>query len=173
MNKRTKISHLFVQVVAFILVLVALVVTLTMIWPSNAVSFGDWEVQNEGTVKDVLRLNIDFCNEGVNTHTHRYMDLYDGDRRLGSFQLPDVFGYKGTLDEPSECFTDVPQEIIIPRYVEDGEYRFRVITEWKVNGLSERSVEAVTEQFVLDRSGCLVSLTRNMDAEPVDPDCLP
>ena len=129
-------------------------------WPSNAVSFIDpWIVENPDHVvgpESELNLTVSFCNQGVNTTAHRFLDLYvdtDGDGevdRAGAFALTDVFSFNGDSGR-SGCFEDVPQQVLIPSYIEDGHYKFRVISEWKVNGFSLRTATVQSEMFQIER----------------------
>ena len=160
MTKKQKRAGLVAQIGMAIVLVITTGFLILYYWPSSAVSFTDpWVVTNPDHVvgpESELDMSVGFCNEGVNTTAHRFMDLYldvdeDGHlERAGAFEMTDVLNFSGDLGR-NGCFEDVPQQVIIPSFIEDGYYKFRVISEWKVNGFSLRTATVQSEMFQVER----------------------
>ena len=147
---KSRRSGIIIQVITGVMIVTIGALLVLGFWPSTSVTFDDeWEVTS---IEDrTVTFNASFCNEGVNTETQRFMDLYleiDGElKRGGAFDLPGVRSFSADIGR-SGCFENVPQPVIVPDYVEPGQYRFRIITKWSFAGF-DRQTEVESELFTL------------------------
>lgn len=164
-----------IYAVLALLVLGMIVITVFLTIPNNDFEYtnGEMTVDTEEFTSDgipVVRVlepavfNIDFCNWGVNTETQRFLDLYlplDEEitdpkdfSRVGSFWLAPVKTYNGDIGRVAGCLTDVPQEVLFPRYPDqDRYYKFRLSTSWRVNSIRIDTDSVKSELFYYASEG--------------------
>lgn len=169
-HRRSKVWPRIGIAISALVTIVSLVILALMIWPSQNFDYPQRpkvissEFTSDGTPVvregDDLQLEISFCNNGTNTYTRRWADLWaplveDGPlRRLGAFEVPAIQSFSGDNDRDVGCIYNAEQPIGLPSYLDPNRYyEFRLRTEWQVNPIRVDHVSTVSERFYLAEAG--------------------